>query len=141
MKPKVYIAAQYRQKADIDQKKKELEGLGFTVTSTWTEEKDSPNVSLKEVEDRILLDYAERDVREIKAADLLVLFTVDPDEMTRRGGRHVEFGYAMGQGKQVAIVGPRENIFHHLPEVPRFASWPQFVEELSEGEFECPARA
>ena len=45
---------------------------------------------------------------------MLLLFTVDPDERTRRGGRHVEYGVALGLGKLTAIVGPRENIFHHL---------------------------
>lgn len=132
MKSKVYIAAQYRQKEAVHRHKAELEAFGFVVTSTWTDEPDSPNVSRKEVDDHVLRGYAKRDVCEIDAADILVLFTVDPDELTRRGGRHVEFGYAMGKGKVVAIVGPKENIFHHLPFVWRFSAWDEFLAWLKE---------
>lgn len=129
---KIYLAAQYSQKHEIALKKQELQGLGFIVTSTWMEEPDDPNVSLKDVRHVVLAAYASRDVEEIDAADMLVLFTVDPDERTRRGGRHVEYGYALGRGKAVCIVGPQENIFHHLlPADLCFPSWGHFVDSVS----------
>jgi len=34
-----------------------------------------------------------------------------------RGGRHVEFGYAMAKGKRLIVVGYRENLFHEHPSV------------------------
>lgn len=39
-----------------------------------------------------------------------------------RGGRHVEFGYAMAKGKRLIVVGHRENLFHEHPAVEFFAS-------------------
>ncbi len=112
-------------------KKQELQRLGFVVTSTWMEEPDDPNVSLKDVDDDVLAEYARRDVEEINDADTLVLFTVDPDEKARRGGRHVEYGYALGKGKTVCVVGPRDNIFHHLLPVDLcFPSWGNFIDAM-----------
>jgi len=35
----------------------------------------------------------------------------------QRGGRHVEFGLALAQGKHLILVGQPENVFHHLPQV------------------------
>ena len=137
-RPRIYLAAQYHQKAVIAIYKSELESLGYRVTSTWTDEPQDANVSLKDVDDELLAEYAARDIMEIDDADLLVLFTVDPDELTRRGGRHAEFGYALGRGKQLVVVGPRENIFHHLETVVRLATWSQFVDELVDGEFDIP---
>jgi nucleoside 2-deoxyribosyltransferase len=138
MKPRIYLAAMYSLKADIAARKAELENLCYNVTSTWTDEPQDAGVSLKDVDAELLAEYATRDVQEIDDADLLVLFTVDPDQLTRRGGRHVEFGYALAKGKQCVIVGPRENIFHHLETVVRMSSWTQFVDELISSEFDVP---
>jgi nucleoside 2-deoxyribosyltransferase len=125
-----YLAAQFSWKEDIAAKKRQLEGLGYTVTSTWTDEEAAANCSLKDFTGDYHEAMADRDLREIEAADVLVAFSVDPDTLTRRGGRHVEFGYAMGKGKSVIVVGPKENIFHHLPNVRRFVNWESFVESL-----------
>jgi hypothetical protein len=38
-----------------------------------------------------------------------------------RGGRHVEFGYAMALGKRLIVVGHRENLFHEHPTVEFYA--------------------
>ena len=65
---------------------------------------------------------------QIAASDIFIAFTEEPDSPYGRGGRHVEFGFAMyhyGEDhlKAVIVVGPRENIFHALPEVHRIDSW------------------
>jgi nucleoside 2-deoxyribosyltransferase len=123
---KVYLAAQFHWKEEIRIKKLALEARGVIVTSTWTDEIAAPNCSLKDFSGDYHSEMALRDLREIDEADALILFTVDPDTLTRRGGRHVEFGYALGKGKVVAVVGPRENIFHHLP-ILQFNTWEEAV--------------
>lgn len=125
-----YLAAQFSWKDSIAAKKKQLEQLGFKVTSTWTDEVADPKCSLKDFSGDYHKEMADRDLREINEADVLVAFSVDPDTLTRRGGRHVEFGYALGKGKSVVVVGPRENIFHHLPNVKQFDSWDEFIFDL-----------
>ncbi len=53
-----------------------------------------------------------------------------------RGGRHVEFGYALGLGKLMFIIGPRETVFHHLDEVRHFDTSEEFLAHTtSEGYF------
>jgi hypothetical protein len=49
-----------------------------------------------------------------------------------RGGRHVEYGMALASKKYVVIVGPAENVFHSLPQVPRYATWTDAVAHLLE---------
>lgn len=128
MKPYIYLAAQYSQKDDIAVKSAELRAADYVVTSTWTDEPHDAHMSVKDVTPEDLLMYAERDLREIRKADIFVLFTVDPDQPTKRGGRHVEFGYAMGLDVDLCIIGPRENIFHFLKDdVQVFEDWDEFV--------------
>jgi hypothetical protein len=40
-----------------------------------------------------------------------------------RGGRHVEFGYALGARKAIMVVGPLENVFYCLPHVFQHDEW------------------
>lgn len=128
---KIYLAAQFSWKEDIGIKKRELEALGHVVTSTWTEEVASAGCSLKDFSGGYHTAMATRDLREIEDADAIVLFSVDPDTTTRRGGRHVEFGFAIGKGKKLFVVGPKENIFHHIPNVVQFDKWETFLQELT----------
>jgi nucleoside 2-deoxyribosyltransferase len=57
------------------------------------------------------------DLDDIDRADALVLMTMPVGTMFSSGGRMVELGYAIGTGKRIFILGPRENIFCHLPRV------------------------
>ena len=40
-----------------------------------------------------------------------------------KGGRHVEFGLGLAQGKRMIIVGPREHVFHTADGVEQFDTW------------------
>lgn len=115
---RVYLANQFSKKQETAKFAEELRKEGFIITSTWLNEPDADaNDSMKSYGDQYLAVAAKVDVYDISSADAFVIFTVDPDEMTKRGGRHVETGMAMAMGKKVIVCGPRENIFHHLPEV------------------------
>src|SRR3990167_7149775 len=69
-----------------------------------------------------------KDLAEIKSCDLII---VDTQEITPRGGREVELGFALGQhqSKLIYIVGPKRNIFHELAD-KQFANWDELVDEL-----------
>ena len=73
--------------------------------------------------------FAEEDVEDVTNADMLVMFSCDP-KTPGRGGRHVEFGIAVALGIPIAVVGPKENVFHDLPEVKQFDSFEEFKEIL-----------
>ena len=78
----------------------------------------------------------------VDAADALVYFQYDLDttgEMQDvleralklvRGGRHIEFGYAMAQGKPLFIVGRPENVFHKLSYVDVVDDIVELIEHL-----------
>jgi hypothetical protein len=114
---KVYLASRYSTKDLMNTYAQELRASGIEVTSTWLEETHGPNTQLQDVRDEELAGYAEADLRDVYRAEWLVFFSVDPTIPVARGGRHVEFGYALGLGRKILVVGPKENIFHYLPEI------------------------
>ena len=105
---KIYLAANYSTFPQMQEHAKTLEKDGHEVTSEWitgTHDKD----------DRA--EYARIDLRDVDAAEAVIFFSEAPVGSRTRGGKHVEFGYALAKGKRVFIVGPRVNVFHHLPEI------------------------
>lgn len=71
-----------------------------------------------------------KDLCEINASDLLIL---DTEDVTPRGGREVELGFALGrfQEKIIYMVGPVRNVFHTLVD-RRFDNWDQLMATLDE---------
>lgn len=93
--------------------------------STWLNEvAKSPYLNQEEFFRKLAL----KDLCEIRSADLLILDTAEASE---RGGKEVEFGFALGhyQGKLVWIVGAARNVFHHLAD-KRFDTWEDCVDFL-----------
>ena len=122
---KVYLASKYSQKEELRGYAQELESEGITVTSRWITEEPA---SLTNLDEKIL--WARYDLADVARADVLVFFAEDPENQPRRGGRHVEFGYALALNKKVLVVGGIENIFHNLPEIQHFASFKEVKEVL-----------
>ncbi len=110
----VYLANQFSKIEETRQYAKELRELGVVVTSRWLEEPSDPNHSLKDHSVFQHKEAAIKDRDDLLLAEDFVVFTVDPDALTRRGGRHVETGIALAKGKRVIVCGPHENIFHYL---------------------------
>jgi nucleoside 2-deoxyribosyltransferase len=128
---KVYLAAGFSRKGEIAEKSQELENLGIKVTSTWPYEEMAGNAKLHDVTDDYLRTHARKDLNEIIAADAVILFTQDPLIPFCRGGRMHESGFAMGLGKTLIVCGPKENIFHYLPEVNVFSTWEDLKSTLT----------
>lgn len=70
------------------------------------------------------------DWEDVNAAKIVISFTEPPRSTANRGGRHVEFGIALANKARVIVVGHRENIFHWLPIVEFFKTWPEAVKVL-----------
>jgi hypothetical protein len=77
------------------------------------------------------LRFAEDDWRDVTAAGVVVCFTEEPRSTNSRGGRHVEFGIALGMGKRIFVVGHRENVFCLLPQVTFCPSWSDAIVALT----------
>lgn len=129
---KIYLASRYSSKPEMEDHARELRSHGIEVTSRWLEEPHSPNSQIGDVSEELMRGYARLDIEDIEAAHVLVFFSVDPTTPTVRGGRHVEFGYAMALDKTILVVGPKENIFHFLPSVHFVTNWVQALNKLLE---------
>ena len=128
---KVYLAARYSRNDEMRGVRDVLAALGFQVTSRWIEDLGGRYGKGSFTPDQLNSDagycagVGRRDVEDIEDADVVVSFT-SPDG-GGKGGRHVEFGLALGLGKHLVVVGPRENVFHTLPDVEWYPDWPRLV--------------
>lgn len=131
---RVYLAAPYRWKDEIQHRAAELRAAGITVTSQWLNEPHTADTKPTDLPFETNRFYAEQDFMDVVSADVLVLFA-DHTKSIIRAGRHVEVGIAIGVGLQrpfpIFVVGREyENIFHYLPQVHHFDDWNQTLERL-----------
>jgi hypothetical protein len=125
---KIYLAARYSRHPEMRIVRAHLEGMGYEVTSRWINGghewinggHELTKEGSTEGHEAERIRYAEEDVADLRAADIVISFTEEPRKTTTRGGRHVEFGMALALGKSVYVVGWRENVFHTLPTVRFF---------------------
>lgn len=141
----VYLAARYSRREELCKYRKELQDLGYNVQARWldgnhqlyngvpirkigenlVEGEDNPEAN------QLRVKFAQDDMQDCSAADIIINFTEPPRNTTTRGGRHVEFGIGLALGKKLYVVGPRENIFHWLPVVEVFESWDGLFKTLA----------
>ena len=137
---KVYLAARYSRIGEVNNYADKLREAGYEVTSRWllgihqlhegAEAVDVPAPSVP-IESR---PFAQDDLDDVRRSHVVISFTERPHvNGGSRGGRHVEFGMALAWGKRLLIVGPRENVFHTLPQVQQFNQWGPSVIKALEG--------
>lgn len=124
MKIRVYLAGRYERREELRQHIGTLADAGFIVTSRW--------LMMTDTDERM----AEIDRDDVLWSDALIFFAEEPGNW-QRGGRHVEFGmilgwnYTHGQSrKHIIVVGPKENVFHHLPGIEHVNSFEEAVKRL-----------
>lgn len=115
---KIYLAGFFDTRARLRPIRDAIWQIGHEVVSTWLDEVAIPSNMTQEIWYKKL---AMRDLAEIRSADMLLVDTADE---TPRGGREVEFGFALGrfQGIEIWIVGPQRNVFHRLAD-RHFEEW------------------
>jgi nucleoside 2-deoxyribosyltransferase len=124
-----YLAARFGRWPEMAYRSRELQTLGHAVTSRWHQGVAKP----AHPRDRSALSHdlcrvASEDLHDIDQADAVILFTEYGKHFA--GGRHVEAGYALALGKRLFIVGPRENVFYHLPQVVQASTWQLLLKQL-----------
>lgn len=126
VKHKIYLAARYSRRKELQGYARELEEAGFVVTSRWHKERSrKPSRPTWPLEDRRRV--ALEDFSDVLDADTVIAFTEPEDAPSSRGGRHVEFGIALQARKVCVVIGPRENVFHCLPSVIVCETWKDFL--------------
>lgn len=134
---KIYLAARYSRHPEMQRCRDDLEALGHTVTSRWIngDHKMVNDSMFSPGDENIAERFAVEDYEDLLEADCVISFTEPQRSTNSRGGRHVEFGIALGLGKHNVIVGPKENVFHYMPGLDVYDSWPEFLgQEQKTGE-------
>lgn len=112
---RIYLAGAYQRRVALASYAKMLELDGHEITSEWLS-------GMHELPPWTETTYSQHDLQCIRRAEVFMGFTEQADAPTelKRGGRHVEFGFAVAHGKMLVIVGPRENAFYHLLNADQF---------------------
>jgi len=133
---KYYIAARYSRREEMCEYAHALRDIGGVVVCRWLlgTHQLHPGAENLDVENHPehgtsmeAAPFAADDVEDVAASDTIVFFSEPPESYAKRGGRHVEFGMALVQGKRLVVIGPRENVFHCLPQVERHNTWSDFL--------------
>lgn len=145
----IYLAARYSRREELCGYRQQLREVGHDVPAVWLNgqhqisdtgtpigesgetlvEGDDGSRSAHAAELRS--KFAREDLSDVQSCDLLISFTEPPRSKASRGGRHVEFGMALGLMKPVWVVGHRENLFHWLGSVRFFETWEQCHAQLT----------
>lgn len=114
---KIYLAGSFDRRSELKKIALGIVADGHSITARWL---DSTNAHTGSSDDGVggkdAQDFAVRNLIDIFGSDLVISLTHDANDPPR-GGRHVEFGYALALRKKLIVCGPRENLFHHLPQV------------------------
>lgn len=115
----VYIAAKFERRVDLRENVKQLTDLGYVCTSEWI---NTPTDQFYVSNDEQMDQDARMDLEHVRRAQYFICLI---DDLSGRGGMHVEYGYALALGKICIIVGPiaNRNLFHWLKTSISVATW------------------
>lgn len=125
---KFYLAGRYSSHPEMREIKKELVSFGHTVTSRWISGDHESKEGREHTASNQL--FAREDLEDIDNANAVIWFSCPQND--GRGGRHVEFGYAIAIRTQIFVIGRRENVFHWLDAdmIRHFDDWADFKQFL-----------
>lgn len=116
---RIYLAARWSVRYELRLVRDQMEQMGHQITSQWIDRDDRPAFDGDDWE-AWARQWSQQDIEDIEAAEILLL---DCRSNGRHGGMHVEFGYALAAGLAVWLIGPKGNVFHHLPVVHHFTDF------------------
>jgi len=147
---RVYLASWFESKEERKKERQTLLDAGIECTASWLDEKPFSETQEYSENDanknaafaKFLAATADLDVADAVRADVVVCFTTDRNltDRAHTGGRHFESGIAYGvmlvglalrmmgspswiRPIRLITVGPKENVFHHLPRILNFPTW------------------
>ena len=132
---RVYLAARYDRRDELRVYREQLQAIGVEVTSRWLDETGSLSGDMEVGKEDFYKETASVDLEDVRRADTIIFFAEDPLLGWKRGGRHVEFGYALALAKHIIVLGPKENVFHYIPWVHHYTSLEQVIEVQKENAY------
>lgn len=133
---KIYIAARFSRRPEANALAQKLKALGCQITSRWVlpdTDHVMPTGLSAQAADKERERFALEDFEDVRECHMLISLQEEPRNNSR-GGRHVEFGMALGLGKAMVCIGPRETVFHHLPSVQHHETTEDFLASLEAAE-------
>ncbi len=138
---RVYLAGPFSWQQKILGYSKDLESLGYTITSRWLKQEpsfttpDNGTIVSNSLHDECQI-LSERDITDIIDGDTLILF--EPGIPLERNTRVAEFGGALFTGRKCIVIGPEDedkkdiisNVFVHLRSVDTWHKGYDIDEEL-----------
>ena len=121
----IYLSAQWARRAEIEGYALILRGRDHDVVSRWHHGEPMGNEATATPAD--WREWALADLQDVKKCGMFVTFT-EPKGTMSRGGRHVEWGYAIAKGAELVVVGPLESQFYTLF-TARYASPAQWLDD------------
>lgn len=130
---KFYFAGRFSRRPELREYREQLIARGDEVTSRWLD-LDWTHSNQGMTPDYIAAnrdeanDAAAGDLEDIDDAEVFIAFNEGADLGDSRGGRFVEYGYALAQNKIIVIIGPFDNIFYALKLFSlTFDTWEDFL--------------
>lgn len=133
MAKKIYLAARFSRRHECHSLGKELEKTGHQIVSRWTlpdSDHVVPTGMSRQAADSERERFAREDIEDILKCDWCISLMDEPRN-NGRGGKHIEFGYALALSKRMIIIGQKETVFHHLPEVEHYDDVSAFLQRDS----------
>jgi len=141
---RVYLAAAWSRREEIEEVAVRLRKLGVTVTSNWLTEEKAQQTGARE---KFLRDRAYLDLNDVDEADAIVRFADSTGDLNlthdgvqlapshlMSGARHFEFGYAKAKGKTLYVVGGKQNVFDRLDGIVHVKDVDELCHVLSQEE-------
>lgn len=130
---RIYLAARYSRRPILAKWAEELQKLGHVIVSRWAL-RDSDHKLVDGLSPQAAtgerIRFATEDLADIENCGMILSLMEEP-RSNGRGGRHVEFGYGLALGKMMVIIGPKETVFHELPNVCSFETFDKFLESIN----------
>ena len=104
----IYLAARYERREELNKYAEELRADNHIITARWLiDDHEAEVYELKNTKtiSKTGWKFAIDDLQDITRADTVICFSEAPDSAFARGGRHVEFGYALALGKRKRDCG------------------------------------
>lgn len=131
----IYIAARFSKRPIANALANCLQQRGMTITSRWVKPETNhilPTGLFQQASDSERQRFALEDISDLRNCDTIISLQEEPRN-NGRGGRHIEFGYAIALYKKLIVIGPKETVFHHLPEIIWFNTTTDFLAACDKG--------